>query len=81
VPSRDDAPTGLDHNLVVLDALEEIFEFGGEAGSDFAALFGDAEVSQDVAAGVAHQAGEVHQEVVGGYFGTLRRCCSLLLDI
>jgi hypothetical protein len=26
-----------------------------------------------VAAGVAHQAGEVHQEVVGGYFGTLRR--------
>jgi hypothetical protein len=32
-----------------------------------------AEVSQDVAAGVAHQAGEVHQEVVGEYFGTLRR--------
>lgn len=62
----DDPAAGLDHDFVILDAVEEIFEFGGEAGSDFAALFGDAEVSQDVAAGVTHQAGEVHQEAVGG---------------
>ena len=69
--SGDDPAAGLDHDFVILDAVEEIFEFGGEAGSDFAALLGDAEVSQDVAAGVAHQAGEVHQEVVtGGCFGT-----------
>ncbi len=71
--SGDDPAAGLDHDFVVVDTLEEIFEFGGEAGSDFAALLGDAEVSQDVAAGVSHQAGEVHQEVVGGYFGSLRR--------
>jgi hypothetical protein len=71
--SGDDPAAGLDHDFVILDAVEEIFEFGGEAGAGFAALLGDAEVSQDVAAGVAHQAGEVHQEVGGGYFGSLRR--------
>jgi hypothetical protein len=53
VPSGDDASAGLDHDFVILDALEEIFEFGGEAGSDFTALLGDREVSRDVATGVA----------------------------
>ena len=71
--ARDDPAARLDHDLIVLDALLEIFEFGGESRSDLAALLGDREVSQDVAAGVAHQAGEVHQEVVGGYFGTYGR--------
>ena len=64
--SGDDPAAGLDHDFVIGDTFLEIFEFGGEAGSDFAALLGDAEVSQDVAAGVTHQAGEVHQEAVGG---------------
>ena len=68
--SGDDPAAGLDHDFVILDAVVEIFEFGGEAGPGFAALLGDREVSQDVAAGVSHQAGEVHQEVVGGCFGS-----------
>jgi len=71
VAAGDDASAGLDHDFVIGNAFLEIFEFGGEAGSDFAALLGDAEVSEDVAAGVAHQAGEVHPEVVAGEcFGT-----------
>jgi hypothetical protein len=43
--SGDDAAAGLDHDFVILDVLEEIFEFGGKAGSDFAALLGDREIS------------------------------------
>jgi hypothetical protein len=66
----DDLAAGLDDHFVFINAFPEIFEFGAESGSLFAALLGDAEVSQDVAAGVADQAGEVHQEVVGGSFGT-----------
>jgi hypothetical protein len=63
-------PPGLDDHFVIVNALGEIFELGREAAAGFSALLGDAEVSQDVAAGVAHQSGEVHQEVVGEYFGT-----------
>ena len=59
-----------DDDLVGVDTFLEIFEFGGKSGSLFAALLGDAEVSQDVAAGVADQAGGVHQEGVGRCFGS-----------
>jgi hypothetical protein len=68
--SRDDLSAGFDDDLVGCDSILVIFELGGESAAGFSALLGYAEVSQDVAAGVAHQAGEVHQEVVGGCFGT-----------
>jgi hypothetical protein len=51
--SGDDLSAGFDDHLVGVDAFLEIFEFGGEASALFAALLGDPEVSQDVAAGVA----------------------------
>jgi hypothetical protein len=63
----DDPAAGLEDHLVGLDGVGEVFEFGGKAGTLLAALLGDAEVAEDVAAGVAHQAGEVDQEV--GSFG------------
>jgi hypothetical protein len=66
VSTGDDFPAGLEYDLVIGDALEEIFEFGGEAGALFAALLGDGEVAEDVGAGVADEAGEIHQHVVGG---------------
>jgi hypothetical protein len=61
--SGDDLSAGLDDHLVGCDSILEIFELGGESAAGFSALLGDAEVSQDVAAGVTHQSGEVHQEV------------------
>src|ERR1700693_4552694 len=36
--SGDDLAAGLDHDFVIINALGEIFEFGAEAGSGFAAL-------------------------------------------
>lgn len=60
----DDLAAGLNDDLVVLDALLKIFDLGGDAGALFASLLGDGEVAQDVAAGVADEAGEVDQQVV-----------------
>jgi hypothetical protein len=57
IAAGDDLSARLDYDLIVLDSLLEIFEFGGEAGSGFAALLGDREVSEDVAAGVGSPGG------------------------
>jgi hypothetical protein len=62
----DDLAAGLDDDLVIGDALLEIGDLGRDAGALFASLLGDGEVTEDVAAGVADQAGEVDQQVVGG---------------
>ena len=41
VAAGDDASSGLNHDFVILDPGQKIFELGGEAGSDFAAMLGD----------------------------------------
>lgn len=62
----DDLATGLDNNCVILHALLEIFNLQGDSGVLFAALFRHREVAEDVTTGVADEAGDVGDEVVGG---------------
>ncbi len=81
----DDLAAGLEDDLVGLDGIEEVFDLGGDAASGLALLLGDGEVVEDVAAGVADQAGEVENRVVTGREKTLialvdgRGCGSLSL--
>jgi hypothetical protein len=48
--TADDFTAGLEDYLVVLHALLEILDLGGDAGALFALLLGDREVAEDVTA-------------------------------